>query len=520
MPDSVKVDIESDSAVLNIALDTLKIGKQALIFVNTKNSAEKTAEEISKRVKDGGGAFKALADEALNSLSKPTKQCERLAFCLNKGIAFHHAGLTQEQKIIIEDNFRNGKIKIICSTPTLAYGVDMPAYRAIIKDLKRYTMHGLSWIPVLDYMQMSGRAGRPRYDKEGQAIAVASAKPEKEKIEERYLNGLPEDIYSKLAVEPVLRTYVLSLIASNFAATKKQLFDFFDRTFYAYQFRDLRRLHSTVSKVIDLLEEWEFITGSGDAFSSADELENKSLKATIMGKRVAELYIDPLTAHFIITCMRDASDKRINAFSFLQAVSHTLEIRPLLKVGTREHDKIQESMLELNDFLLEREPSMYEPEYEDFLNSVKTALMLNQWINEQNEEFLLEEYSIRPGELRVKLEIADWLLYAAEEICRIMHYPSLIKEIIKLRLRIKYGVKEELLPLVRLENIGRVRARLLFRNRMRDIKDLKTADLSTLVQILGEKTALSVKKQLGQEQITVQENKRKGQISLRDWEDG
>lgn len=518
MPKSIKLDGGFDSAVLNIAFDTLKIGKQALIFVNTKKSAEKTAEEISKRVKTNSEALKALAMQALSSLSRPTKQCERLAFCLEKGIAFHHAGLVERQRSVIEDNFRNGTIRIICSTPTLAYGVDLPAFRAIIKDLKRYTLHGLTWIPVLDYMQMSGRAGRPNYDTEGQAIAIALTNSEKEKIEEKYLNGTPEDIYSKLAVEPVLRTYVLSLIAANFVATKRQLFDFFDRTFYAHQFKDLRRLHSIISKVIDMLDEWEFIMRSGDEFSSANEMEDEKLKTTLVGKRVAELYIDPLTAYFIISCLRNASDKKIDAFSFLQMISHTLEIRPMLKVGVREYDKVQEILLEFGSFLLENEPSMYEPEYEDFLNSVKTALMFNQWINEQDEEFLLEEYNIRPGELRAKLELADWLLYATEEISKIMHYQSIIKEIIKLRLRLKYGVKEELLPLVRLENIGRARARILFRNRLRDLKDVKNADLSTLTQLLGEKVALSVKKQLGQEQIEVPENKRKGQISLRDWE--
>ena len=516
---SIKLDDEFDSSVLNIALDTLKIGKQALIFANTKKSAEKTAEDISKKIKGDDAQLKLLSDKALNALSRPTKQCERLAFCLKKGIAFHHAGLTQEQKAIIEDNFRSGAIKIICCTPTLAYGVDLPAYRAIIKDLKRYTAHGLTWIPVLDYLQMSGRAGRPNYDNEGQSIAIALTNGEKEKIEERYLNGSPEDIYSKLAVEPVLRTYVLSLIAANFITTKKQLFDFFDRTFYAYQFKDLRRLHATISKVIDMLEEWEFIMRQGEDFSSANELADEKLKTTLIGKRVAELYIDPLTANFIITCMRNASDKKIDSFSFLQMISHTLEIRPLLKVGIREYDKVQEAMLEFSDFLLESEPSMYEPEYDDFLNSVKTSLMFNHWINEQDEEFLLEEYNVRPGEFRVKLEIADWLLYAAEEAGRIMHYQYLLKEIVKLRLRLKYGVKEELLPLVRLENIGRVRARILFRNRLRDIKDLKSADLSTLTHLLGEKVALSVKKQLGQEQTEVPENKRKGQISLRDWEE-
>ena len=76
-----------------------------------------------------------------------------------------------------------------------------------------------------------------------------------------------------------------------------------------------------------MLEEWEFIMRSGDEFTSANEIDDEKLKATLIGKRIAELYLDPLTAHFIITCMRNASDKKINAFSFLQTISHTLEIR-------------------------------------------------------------------------------------------------------------------------------------------------------------------------------------------------
>ncbi len=109
MPKSVKINEEFDSAVLNIAIDTIKIGKQAIVFVNTKKSAEKTAEDISKKLKIDG-SLSSIADDALSALSKPTKQCERLSYCLQKGIAFHHAGLTQKQKDIIEDNFRKGLI--------------------------------------------------------------------------------------------------------------------------------------------------------------------------------------------------------------------------------------------------------------------------------------------------------------------------------------------------------------------------------------------------------------------------
>lgn len=291
--------------------------------------------------------------------------------------------------------------------------------------------------------------------------------------------------------------------------------DFFSKTFYAYQFKDLNELEKIITKILGLLEEWEFIRTKED-FVSADELKDESIKATILGKRVAELYIDPLTAFFIITCLRKASVRRID-FSFLQMISHTLEMRPLLKARMKEYDLIQEKLIEYEEYLLDNEPNIYDPEYEDFTNSVKTALFFYDWINEKDEDYLLENYNIRPGEIRTKLDIADWLLYCAEELSRILQFQQIIKDILRLRLRLKYGAKEELLTLLKLKNIGKVRARNLYRNRIKDIADLKKADIVKLVQILGKETALSVKKQLGQEIPEVKENKKKGQISLLDY---
>ncbi|MCH8329754.1 MAG: hypothetical protein IIB81_05195 [Nanoarchaeota archaeon] len=511
-----KIPSETGNGALDLALDTIKIGKQALVFANTKRSAEKTAEDIAKKIKTNNKKLVELSDKVLKALSRPTKQCERLSNCLKKGIAFHHAGLVAKQRELIEDNFRNGLIKIICATPTLAYGLDLPAFRTILKDLRRYGSRGMAYIPVLEYLQMSGRAGRPKFDKFGEAIIVAASENEKKKLHERYVLGEPEEIYSKLAVEPVLRTYLLSLIAANFVNTKKQIIDFFGRTFWAFQFVDMEKLVLIIDKMLDLLEEWEFIqTEDKEDFTSADKINSDGkIKATLMGKRVAELYIDPLTAYFFITCLQDASDKKVEEFSFLQMISHTLEIRPLLRVGAKEQEKIDEELVKHYDLLLEKEPSMYDPEYEDFFNSLKTALMLNEWVNERTEEQLLEDFNVRPGELRNKLNIADWLLYASEEISRILQFQYLNKEIVKLRLRLKHGIREELLPLVKIKGVGRMRARKLFYNRIKDVGDVKKADLTKLTQILGKSVALSVKKQVGQEIKEIPKGKRKGQISL------
>ncbi|MFC1704925.1 helicase-related protein [Nanoarchaeota archaeon] len=518
--DKIKIDGQSEDSTISLALDTIKIGKQAIVFVNTKRSAEKTAEEIAKCIKKSDKKLEELSETVLKALSSPTKQCERLSRCIKKGIAFHHAGLVYKQKELIENSFRDKTIKIICATPTLALGVDLPAFRAIIKDLRRYGHRGMQFIPVLEYLQMAGRAGRPNYDKEGQAIIVAATKPEKDKIHEKYILGEPEDVYSKLAVEPVLRTYLLSLIAADFINDKESILGFFERTFWAHQFKDLEKLEEIITRMLALLEDWGFLssTSKSSDFQSGDEYGNEKYKASIMGKRVAELYIDPLTAHFFIECLKKAHN-RTEAFSFLQMVSHTLEMRPLLKVRTKEHEKIEEALVSYHGCILEAEPSMYE--YDEFLSSIKTALFMQNWIDEKGEEFILEEFNLRPGELHVKRDNADWLLYAAEELSRILKLKSLISEIIKLRLRLKYGVKEELLALLKMKNIGRVRARALFRNKIKDLADVKKADVTKLVQILGKKVALDIKKQVGIDidKDKVPERKRKGQISLKDWQE-
>lgn len=514
-------EITGDQA-LDLALDTINMKKQAIVFANTKSSAEKAAEDLAKEIKSGSPELDKLAESCMHSLSHPTKQCERLAYCIKKGVAFHHAGLTSGQKDIIEENFKIGLIKIICATPTLAAGVDLPAFRTILKDLRRFGKNeGLSWIPVLEYLQMAGRAGRPKYDSFGESVAIASSPAAANEIRDRYINGEPEDILSKLAVEPVLRTYLLSLIATEFVNTKKDITEFFSKTFWAHHFRDMERLEAIITKMLNLLEDYEFITSiKKHDFVSAKDISSEKFTATVLGKRVAELYIDPLTANYLVSCMNKAmSKKNHDTFSFLQMISHTLELRPWLKVRASEFEDIMEKYAGYEDMVLEDEPNIYEPEYDDFMSSIKTAFMFLDWADEKSEEELLEKYNVRPGELKVKLDNADWLLYSAEEIARITKSQPLLKELAKVRFRLKYGAKEELFPLLKLKNIGRARARTLFRNRVKDIADVKKADITQLVQILGKKIAIDIKKQVGIdiEKEKVPERKRKGQISLKDY---
>ncbi|MBD3303639.1 hypothetical protein GF343_00690 [Candidatus Woesearchaeota archaeon] len=366
-------------------------------------------------------------------------------------------------------------------------GVDLPAFRAIIRDVTRFTNRGMQPIPVLEYLQMAGRAGRPSFDRHGEAIVTTGSDAEKNSVYEKFVLGEPEDIFSKLAVEPVLRTYLLSLISTRVIQSKEEIYDFFGRTFWAYQFKDMDKLMKNINKMLKLLEKWTFI----------QFLDNK-YKATLLGRRIAELYIDPLTANHFLECLQRAKEVKLKPLSLLLLVCNTLEMWPLLRVKVKEYDLIQEAIAKQETHMIDKEPNMFEPEYDSYLNAFKTALMLDDWIKENDDVYLLEHYDVRPGETRAKLERANWLLYALYEIARIDQQQWLLKDITKLRFRLKHGAKEELIPLLRLKNVGRMRARKMFKNGIKDLGAVRKAKLEVLEGLLGKKIAQDIKEQVGE----------------------
>lgn len=98
---------------------------------------------------------------------------------------------------------------------------------------------------------------------------------------------------------------------------------------------------------------------------------------------------------------------------------------------------------------------------ETHMSNLKSAAVLNDWISEISEETITGTFGIGPGDIRTKVDTANWLLYAMSEIAYIFR-PEAVRCIRQLGTRVKFGIKEELIPLVALRGIGRSRARTLF----------------------------------------------------------
>jgi helicase len=495
-----------EPALVELVRDSIRQKKQALVFISTRKSAESVAERLGEFVKktlspEDVQNLSELSEKILHALDHPTKQCERLALCIRNGAAFHHAGLANQQRSLVENAFRDGIIKIISATPTLAAGINLPAWRVIIRDLKRYSRFGgMDFIPVLEIHQMLGRAGRPKWDTEGQGILMAKSESDAKNVWNQYIKGEPEKIYSKLGVEPVLRTHVLGLIASGTTPTKESLQDFFSKTFYAHQYKDLSELNSILGKVVSMLADMRFIEPSGreeSPFRKASSLSQETqLRPTKIGKRVSELYIDPLTGHELIKSMKISEERGTNTFGIMHMISGTMEMRPLLGIRKADTQKINELLSDQEKFLSQKPPNPWDIEYDDYIRSIKTAWLFQEWAEETGEDLILEELGVAPGELRARLSNADWLLYSSHELALLLDYRNTLKEIRKTRLRIKYGIREELLPLVVLKSVGRVRARVLWNHGLRKLDDLRKTPLESLERVIGPKVAREIKGQL------------------------
>ncbi|MDY6776570.1 MAG: DEAD/DEAH box helicase [Candidatus Nanohaloarchaea archaeon] len=486
---------------MNILSDTLQDGNQAITFVRSRKSAESEAEklgkvvegELSRREKQ---ELEELSDRVENVLGNPTEQCRRLADAVEKGSAFHHAGLLPEQRNLIEENFREGLVRSISATPTLAAGVSLPAYRIVIRDVKRYTDNGLDHIPVLEYKQMAGRAGRPEHHDEGEAIAVAKQRGEVEDIRDRYVLGEPEKIWSKLAVEPVLRMHALGLIATRFASDFDQLSSFFSSTFYAHQYGDTDEVEDKLEEVVNTLEEYGFV-----------EADENGLHPTKIGKRVSELYIDPYTAHHLLEAMEKArEEEKVEDIAYLQSISSTVEMKPRLRIGKNERADVEDMLAEAEDSLLEEPPEEWDFDYEEFLKSLKTGMMLKEWVEEKEEDRLMDDYGVTPGGIRSKVEQADWLLYACTELATLKEWDGVRRDVKRLRTRVKHGIREELLSLVKFKGVGRVRARRLHEDGIETSGDIRDASFNHLKNLVGKRTAKRLKNQVGQDEVFDKEN--------------
>jgi helicase len=462
---------------LNLCLDTIAEGGQCLVFVSSRRNAEAFAKRAAGAIKSDDPELKTCADRL--SATAETEMAKSLALCVARGSAFHHAGLSREERRIVEAGFRKGLIKCISSTPTLAAGLNLPARRVIIRDYLRFVAGvGMQPIPASEYHQMAGRAGRPRLDPYGEAVLIAKDVGQVEELFEWYIEAPAEEVHSKIAEPTALYTHVLSLIASGFAGTRHELTSFMNRSFYVHEHRQGRLMQRAVDSALMFLVDMELVLEIGE-----------HLGATEFGSLVSRLYIDPRSAAQIVTTLRERTDYA--DIGLLQLICSTPDM-PRLYV--RNSDRPQ-----LERIIGEHEEGLWLPmppdEDEEYFRAIKTAMLLTDWTDELPDARICERYAVGPGDVYGMVESVNWLLHATTELSR-MFAPTFYMQIREYEICMKNGIRRELLPLVKLRGIGRVRARRLFNNNITSPDAVLAAGLESVTRIIGRGIAEQIFAQL------------------------
>jgi helicase len=182
-------------------------------------------------------------------------------------------------------------------------------------------------------------------------------------------------------------------------------------------------------------------------------------------------------------------------------IAHTPDMGPVLRPYTREQDEIAVFLEQHKQELLIAPPDEWQDNiaYEEFLGEVKTAMTLDAWIEEVSEEQLIEKFRVQPGDLYRTIENAKWLLHATHELAQLFSNRQMLPQILEVNRRVEKGVKKELLPLVKLEGVGRVRGRIIYNAGYKSTEEIKRASLNDLASLplIGPKLAKKIKEQVG-----------------------
>ena len=475
-----------NDVIVKIVEKAIEDNSQALSFVSTRRFTESLATYVAKKIdkkttKEQKHKFKQVADKLLEAPKKkgslPTTPCLKLAEAAEKGVVFHHAGLFNEQKEIIEDEFRNGNILMITATPSLMYGVNLPSKYVVIRDHTRWTSNGPASIPVFDYEQMSGRAGRPQYDDVGYSYLVAKTMDEAFDLEARYIDGEIELTNSKLIDnKDAIYKQIIAQIASSLSKNLDDLNDFFGKTLYGFQMKNNPSMSMFAQDSLnwELESALEFLLQNGIIRATPE-----GLKTTDFGNLIAKSNYAVETAVKIKEYV--STMEKLNTAEMIYALAETPDLPLISFKGRKSKDPVRDKLSECGLFAV------------DIGNPEATAVSLIEWIDERNEYEIENAYNVYSASTRRSAYEASRLVKFAKNTLEVLGNYSNLKDMDYLSARLYYGVKEDIIPLVvGVKRLGRKRARLLMKTFGDNLSEASEKDLQK-VEGIGPKLAGKVK---------------------------
>jgi activating signal cointegrator complex subunit 3 len=184
--DRFLMENKMNDACYEIVKDSLARGHQVMVFVHSRKGTSDTARALAERAtqageldryfvtqgKEGGpgDAYKRYVDRVQKSRNREVSNL------FYNGMGIHHAGMLRGDRKLTEQMYFDGAIKVLCTTATLAWGINLPAHTVCIKGTDIYNPEKGKMVDlsILDVQQIFGRAGRPQFDTKGEANLITN----------------------------------------------------------------------------------------------------------------------------------------------------------------------------------------------------------------------------------------------------------------------------------------------------------------------------------------------------------
>ena len=412
---------------LDLAEPHVREDGQALVFVSSRQDTVQAAKKARDEITDRDIPIDSRDDYDFHNAAKELTN-DTLRQSVTDGVGFHHAGLGKSDRDRVEKWFKEGKIKVLFSTSTLAWGVNLPARCVVIRDTKYHDpLEGETDISPLDVLQMLGRAGRPGYDDVGYGWVVCD-RGDADRYRKLLREGKP--IESRLAAE--LESHLNAEVAMGTIRGLDDVIDWLETTFYyvraesrpaEYDFSTLRdRVRDTLESLVD------------DGFVAADDA--LAVEPTALGRLASNYYLRLDTARRF---RRLADRETLTVDSVLAAVASAGEFDSV-SARSAEADAVDRVLDGRDTDLEDGHRKVFAILIAGMADSVPSDLRSDAWV-------------IRQNALRLLSALAEFLdEFAGPRAANLAR---------RVEARVEHGVAREAVALTAIDGVGSGRAERL-----------------------------------------------------------
>ena len=517
--------------VVALCVETMNEGNGVLVFVASKKGCAATARMISDVLPEVNPvsnqsdpaqiALRQQRLELVDTLKRtPGGLCPVLEKTVPHGVAYHNAGLTVEERDAIEQGFRDGVVRILTATSTLAAGVNLPARRVIF----RSPYIGIQFLDATRYKQMCGRAGRAGIDTRGESFIICEPK------DSAKVNGLLVEQMQALrsclkeapsadsptTTKPTaagtgsgseegrgvgLERAVLEVISAGAVTTGDEVELWLKCTLLAHQ-NPYAEVHVNCKNALNYLGSLQFLKY---------KKENNSFYATPLGQATFQSSLPPRDAYRVAEDLLKARKHFILAsdLHLLYQVTpvsgnpplsqNTWEMYPDLLDRLSECDRSVASHIGIDEQtarkIARKPPKFGAIETEEILRYKRffASMMLAWLVQEKPVDWVADRYGVQRGALQNLMGAAATFANLVSNFCQQLKWWDLEVLTGSFAKRLNHGCQVDVLQLCEIPTVAGTRARALYKAGLKSVAAVAMESVETICKAITADQAFALK---------------------------